>query len=166
MMSDDINLDDQYGTEDEGFENQGNENNAIKALRNKAKADNAKVSSLEAQVEALLAKDRERSVVSVLEKKGVNPKAARLVLKDITEVTEANVDAWLTENAELLNLTVQPVVPQEGNEGDSNANEELGRQDALTSQANTPGTGGNVAAKIASFKTFDEIQAWAQTQQK
>lgn len=165
-MSDDINLDDQYGTEDEGFENQGNENNAIKALRNKAKADNAKVSSLEAQVEALLAKDRERSVVSVLEKKGVNPKAARLVLKDITEVTEANVDAWLTENAELLNLTVQPVVPPEGNEGDSNANEELGRQDALTSQANTPGTGGNVAAKIASFKSFDEIQAWAQTQQK
>ena len=166
MMSEDINLDDQYGTEDEGFENQGNENNAIKALRNKAKADNAKVSSLEAQVEALLAKDRERSVVSVLEKKGVNPKAARLVLKDITEVTEANVDAWLTENAELLNLTVQPVVPPEGNEGDSNANEELGRQDALTSQANTPGTGGNVAAKIASFKSFDEIQAWAQTQQK
>ena len=165
-MSEDINLDDQYGTEDEGFENQGNENNAIKALRNKAKADNAKVSSLEAQVEALLAKDRERSVVSVLEKKGVNPKAARLVLKDITEVTEANVDAWLTENAELLNLTVQPVVPPEGNEGDSNANEELGRQDALTSQANTPGTGGNVAAKIASFKSFDEIQAWAQTQQK
>lgn len=161
-MSDDINQDDEnYG--DEGFENQGNESNAIKALRNKSKADNAKVSSLEAQVNELLAEKRERSVAEVLVKKGVNPKAARLVLKDVAEVTEANVDAWLTENAELLNLTVQPVVPPEGNEGTSE-NDELGRQDALTSQANTPGTVG-FATKISSFKTFDEINAWAQTQQ-
>lgn len=165
-MSDDINWNDVDEAGNVGFEDQGTESNAIKALRQKSKVDSTKVSSLEAQIAALEAKDRERTVTAVLEKKGVNPKAARLVLKDITEVTEANVDAWLIENAELLNLTVQPVVPPEGNEGNSNANEELGRQDALTSQANTPGTGGNVAAKIASFKSFDEIQAWAQTQQK
>src|ERR1700685_1574584 len=100
MMPNDIDWNDEDGTENDGFENQGNESNAIKALRAKAKADNTKVSALEAQVEALLAKDRERTVAAVLEKKGVNPKAARLVLKDVTEVTDENVDTWLKDNGE------------------------------------------------------------------
>lgn len=164
-MSDDIDWNDENNDGNDGQGNQGDESNAIKALRSKNKADNTKISSLESQVEALLAKDRERTVTEVLVKKGVNPKAARLVLKDVTEVTEDNVDAWLNDNAELFNLTVKPAENQEENEGTSDE-DELGRQDALTSQANTPGTGGNVAAKINSFKTFDEINAWAQSQQK
>ena len=164
-MSDDINWNED-NNEDNGFESQSNGNNAIKALREKTKADGTKISSLEAQVEALLVKDRERTVVSVLEKKGVNPKAARLVLKDVSDVTEDNVDAWLNDNAELFNLSIKPQENQESNDGDSNNLEELGRQDAVTSQANAPGTGGNIAAKIDSFKTFEEINDWAQSQQK
>ena len=165
-MSDDIDWNDENGTENDGFEGQGNDNNAIKALRNKAKADTAKVSSLEAQVEALLAKDRERTVAEVLAKKGVNPKAARLVLKDITEVTDENVDTWLKDNGELFNITPKPADTQEVDEGTSLETDELEKQDALTSQANTPGTGGNIASKIASFKTFEEINAWVLSQQK
>ena len=163
-MSDDINWNDD-SNENEVFENQGTNNNAIKALREKTKADGTKISSLETQLEALLAKDRERDVAEVLVKKGVNPKAARLVLKDVTEVSEENVEAWLKDNAELLNIAVKPAENQEINEG-SSENDELGRQDALTSQAVTPGTDGNIAKVIASFKTFEEINAWAESQQK
>lgn len=163
-MSNDIN----WNEEDtnDGQESLGNDNGAIKALREKAKADNTQISTLRTQVEELLAKDRERTVVNVLEKKGVNPKAARLVLKDVTEVSEENIDAWLQDNAELFNLGKPAETPEEINDGSSVETDELGRQDALTSQANTPGTAGNIATKINSFKTYEEINAWAMAQQK
>lgn len=165
-MPNDIDWNNQDIDENDGLDNQGGEPNVVKTLRGLHKEDSKKISELESQLEKLLSKDREKTVKEVLEKKGVNPKAAKLVLKDVTEVTEENVEAWLTDNAELFNLTVKPSdAPAEG-EGEPEGSGELGRQDALTSQANTPGTGGDINAKLQSFKTFEEIQAWAESQQK
>lgn len=157
---------DENNIEELGDEGQVQDSNAIKALRAKNKADTAKITSLESQVATLVAKDQETTVAGILQTKGVNPKAARLVLKDVTEVTEANVDAWLKDNGDLLGIpAAAATTTEEVNEG-STANVELGRQDALTQQATPPGTAGNVKATIAGFKTFDEINAWAQSQQK
>lgn len=163
-MVDNANWEDEGNNEEFDDGSQGQDNGAIKALRQKAKADAVKVSSLESQVAILIAKDQERIAGEILVKKGVNPKAARLVLKDVTDVNEENVDAWLKDNGDLLNLGTQKPV-EEGNES-SSENDELGRQDALTSQANSPGTGGDSRAKINSFKTFEEINNWAQGLQK
>ena len=163
MMSNDTDWDneDQSGNEEE-FE-QVNDNKTIKALRAKIKADELKFAEQATQLEKLANSERERKVGEILVKKGANPKVARLALKELDDVTDENVEAWLKDNAEALNLTVtSPTTEEELVENF----DDLTNQDALSSQAVSPGTGGSAQAKIASFKTFEEINAWAQSQQK
>lgn len=162
-MPNDINWDNEDGTENEDSSYQDDGNNAIKALRKLHDTDKSKISTLEQQLEGLLSKDRERTVKEVLEKKGVNPKATRLVLKDVTEVTEDNINAWLQDNAELFNLQMVPATVEDDTQT-SDDSDELGKQDAVTSQAVSPGAGKNVKALIDSFKTFEELEAWSKTQ--
>lgn len=162
-MSNDIS----YWEEDDQDENdnssgQVNESKTIKALRAKIKADEAKFSEQSAQLEALAKSERERTVKELLEKKGANPKVARLALKDLSDVTDESVEAWLKDNAEALNLKVADTT----NEVETESFDDLTNQDAITSQAVSPGTGNAIAAKINSFKTIEEITAWAQSQQK
>lgn len=162
-MSNDIS----YWEEDDQDENdnssgQVNESKTIKALRAKIKADEAKFSEQSAQLEALAKSERERTVKELLEKKGANPKVARLALKDLSDVTDESVEAWLKDNAEALNLKVADTT----NEVETESFDDLTNQDAITSQAVSPGTGNAVSAKINSFKTIEEITAWAQSQQK
>lgn len=162
-MSNDIS----YWEEDDQDENdnssgQVNESKTIKALRAKIKADEAKFSEQSAQLEALAKSERERTVKELLEKKGANPKVARLALKDLSDVTDESVDTWLKDNAEALNLKVADTT----NEVETESFDDLTNQDAITSQAVSPGTGNAIVAKINSFKTIEEITAWAQSQQK
>jgi hypothetical protein len=162
-MSNDIS----YWEEDDQDENdnssgQVNESKTIKALRAKIKADEAKFSEQSAQLEALAKSERERTVKELLEKKGANPKVARLALKDLSDVTDESVEAWLKDNAEALNLKVADTT----NEVETESFDDLTNQDAITSQAVSPGTGNAITAKINSFKTIEEITAWAQSQQK
>lgn len=163
-MSNEDYWDDDNLNEDNDQNVQGGDSKAIKALRTKAKADGAKISDLEAKLEKFTNAERDRSVKEVLEKKGVNPKAMRLILKDVADPTEENVDAWLKDNAELFNLKVAESKQEEPTENTENF-DELHRQDALTSQAVSPGTGDNVKTTINAFKTFAEIDAWAKSQQ-
>ncbi len=57
------------------------------------------IKELTEQLEGLSKVQRERVVKEVLEKKGVNLKAARLVLKDLDDVNEESVNNWLDDNA-------------------------------------------------------------------
>jgi len=161
-MPNDIDWDDQDQNAGDESNAPIDENKTIKALRAKIKADDAERASMATQLETLMKSERERTIKELLEQKGVNPKVAPLVLKTVGEVTEENVSAWLTDNADALNLT--PVTQTQTEESEENF-DGLDRQDALTSQAITPGTGGNVKTKIDSFKTFEEIDAWAKSQQ-
>ncbi len=87
-----------------------------------------------AQAERLPKVQRERVVKEVLAKKGVNEKAARLVLKDLDDVNEESVSHWLDDNADLFGIKVQqeeaPVSQQDI--------ARLRQQDVLTQGAVTP----------------------------
>ena len=161
-MPNDIDWDDEDQSGSDGFTEQVNDNKTIKALRAKIKADEAERNAMATQLETLMKSERERTVREVLEKKGVNPKVAPLVIKTVDEVTEENVDAWLKANAEALNLAP---VTQTQTEDTSENFDDLSQQDAFTSQAVSPGTGENIKSKIDSFKSFEEIDAWAKSLQ-
>lgn len=113
----------------------GEPSEAIKALRRKAKADAKTISELTERLDGLSKSQRETIVNRVLEKKGVNLKAARLILKDMDDVNEDSVNGWLDDNAELFSFSKEPEKTQE-----EIANEEaLRAQDGLSQGAGTPG---------------------------
>jgi hypothetical protein len=60
----------------------------LKKLRKAKRADEKRIKELTEQLESLSKVQRERTVKEVLEQKGVNTKAARLILKDLDEVNE------------------------------------------------------------------------------
>jgi len=108
------------------------ETNGIKDLRKAKRADEKRIKELTEKLEMFERQQRETTVKSVLESKGVNSKAARLILKDLDEVNEESVNTWLKENGDIVGYT-EPV--QE--ETKPNVRE-FTRQDGATQFAATP----------------------------
>ena len=128
------------------------ENDLQKKLRKKIKADEKRMKELEEKLETYVKKERESSIQEVLEKQGVNPKAARLILKDLDEVTPEAVANWLEDNGDLFGYS-----PAEGTpEVDSNR-EELRKQNAVTQGAITPDRGEDLAMRIDQAQSQEEL---------
>ena len=108
------------------------ETNGIKDLRRAKKADEKRIKELTEKLEMFERQQRETTVKSVLESKGVNSKAARLILKDLDEVSEDSVTNWLRENGDIVGYT-EPVQT----ETKPNVSE-FARQDGATQFAATP----------------------------
>lgn len=109
------------------------ETNGIKDLRRAKKADEKRIKELTERLEKFERQERESTVVKVLESKGVNSKAARLILKDLDEVNEEAVSNWLTENGDIVGY--KPEVEQPA---DKPSVREFSRQDGATQFAATP----------------------------
>ena len=77
----------------------------VKKLRKAKRADEKRIKELTEQLEGFSKLQRERTVKEVLEKKGINLKAQRLILKDLEEVNEESVNNWLDDNGDLFGLT-------------------------------------------------------------
>jgi hypothetical protein len=108
------------------------ETNGIKDLRKAKKADEKRIKELTEKLEAFERQQKESTVKTVLESKGVNSKAARLILKDLDEVNEESVNTWLRENGDIVGYT-------EPAEEESKPNvREFTRQDGATQFAATP----------------------------
>ena len=125
----------------------------VKKLRKAKRADEKRIKELTEQLESLSKVQRERTVKEVLEKKGVNAKAARLILKDIEEVNEESVGKWLDDNSELFGLkTEEPksVVA----EADRAA---LRQQDVLTANAITPDRADDISMRIDNAESMDDL---------
>jgi hypothetical protein len=128
------------------------ENDLQKKLRKKIKADEKRMKELEEKLETYVKKERESSIQEVLEKQGVNPKAARLILKDLDEVTPESVANWLEDNGDLFGYS-----PAEGTpEVDSNR-EELRKQNAVTQGAITPDRSEDLAMRIDQAQSQEEL---------
>jgi hypothetical protein len=125
----------------------------LKKLRKAKRADEKRIKELTEQLEGLSKGQRERIVKDVLEKQGVNPKAARLALKDLDEVTEETVNNWLEDNGDLFGYTADKEVP--GNE----EREALRRQDSSVQGANAPDRGQDLELRIANAKSEEELRA-------
>lgn len=123
--NDDEDLDFLQGSNDE--------TDGIKDLRKAKRADEKRIKELTERLEKFERQEREGTVTKVLESKGVNSKAARLILKDLDEVNEDAVNKWLLENGDIVGYkpeAEQPVTPQ--------AVREFSRQDGATQFAATP----------------------------
>ena len=133
----------------------------VKKLRKAKRADEKRIKELTEQLESLSKVQRERTVKEVLEKKGVNLKAARLVLKDLDDVNEESVSNWLDDNADLFGINV----PTE-----SNANNvdiaALRQQDIVTQGAYTPDREMDFNNKIDNAQSAEELIALIQSQKQ
>jgi hypothetical protein len=122
-------------------------------LRKAKRADEKRIKDLEDKLEGYLKKDREQSVAKVLEQKGVNPKAARLILKDLDEVNEESVNNWLNDNGDLFGITQSQDAPK-ANEVDLAA---LRQQDALTQGAITPDRAEDMEMRLDQAQSAEDI---------
>jgi hypothetical protein len=141
--------------------NVGDGSDLLKKLRKAKRADEKRIKELTEQLETFTKTQREQTVKQVLEQKGVNAKAARLIMKDLDDVSEESVNNWLVDNAELFGLKVDT---QEKQEQDINR-AALRQQDMVTQNALTPERTEDMESRIASANSADEILAILQAQQ-
>jgi len=146
-----------YWDEDEDDQDTDNEtqldgSDLLKKLRKAKRNDEKRIKELTEQLEGLSKSQRERVVKEVLEKKGVNPKAQRLILKDLEDISEESVNTWLDDNGDLFGLTKPEVNPeQEINRA------ALRQQDILTQNSLTPERTDDLESKISNAQSAEEI---------
>ena len=104
---------------------------------------------------------RERTVKEVLEKKGVNPKAVRLILKDLDTVNEESVNNWLDDNGDLFGLTQS----QEASKVSDIDRAALRQQDSVTQGALTPDRAEDLNMKLNNAESAEEIISLLRSQQ-
>ncbi len=153
-----------WDEEDDDLDTQeyaGDGSDLLKKLRKAKRADEKRIKELTEQLEGLSKVQRERVVKEVLAKKGVNEKAARLVLKDLDDVNEESVSNWLDDNADLFGIKVAeqeaPVNQQEI--------ARLRQQDILTQGALTPDRGLDVEQRMNQAGSAEELLSILQSQQ-
>ena len=133
----------------------------LKKLRKAKRADEKRIKELTEQLEGFSKAQRESTVKSVLEKKGVNLKAARLVMKDLDDINEESVSNWLEENADLFGLTV--------NEDSSKVSQEdraaLRNQDLVTQNAMTPDRANDIEYRMSQATSEEDILSILRSQQ-
>ena len=146
-----------WDDEDDDLDNDfgGGETDLLKKLRKAKRADEKRIKELTEQLETLSKAQRERTVKEVLEAKGVNAKAARLILKDIEDVNEESVNNWLEDNADLFGIKIDKPESQAG-EVDRAA---LRQQDILTQGAVTPDRAEDLSMRIDNAATADDLIA-------
>jgi hypothetical protein len=151
--------DDDLDTESQSFG--ASESDLLKKLRKAKRSDEKRIKELTEQLEGLSKVQRERVVKEVLAKKGVNEKAARLVLKDLDDVNEESVSNWLDDNADLFGIKVAE------QEAPINQQElaRLRQQDILTQGALTPDRGLDVEQRMSQASSAEELLSILQSQQ-
>jgi len=133
----------------------------LKKLRKAKRNDEKRIKELTEQLEGLTKSQRERTVKEVLEKKGVNPKAVRLILKDIDDVNEESVNNWLDENGDLFGLTKSEEAPRV-DEMDRAA---LRQQDVVTQGAYTPDRAEDLNYRLDNAESAEEILSLLRSQE-
>jgi hypothetical protein len=132
----------------------------LKKLRKAKRADEKRIKELTEQLEGYSKAQRESIVKSTLEKKGVNLKAARLVMKDLEDINEESVSNWLDDNADLFGLTVAE---------DSNVSQQdraaLRNQDMVTQNALTPDRANDIEYRMSQATSEEDILAILRSQQ-
>ena len=155
-----------YWDEDEDDQDTDNEvqmdgSDLLKKLRKAKRNDEKRIKELTEQLEGLSKSQRERTVKEVLEQKGVNPKATRLILKDLDDITEESVNAWLEDNGDLFGLS-QPEV----NEEKELNRAALRQQDIVTQLGMTPDRAEDMAMRIQNADSAEEILNMIYSQQQ
>jgi DNA-binding transcriptional regulator YbjK len=133
----------------------------LKKLRKAKRNDEKRIKELTEQLEGLTKSQRERTVKEVLEKKGVNLKAQRLILKDLDDISEESVNNWLEDNGDLFGLA-----PSEVSEEKQLNLAALRQQDMVTQLGMTPDRADDLLNRINNAETAEELQAIIYSQQQ
>ncbi len=133
-------------------EQQLSDNDLVKKLRKAKRADEKRIKELSEQLDGFLKEKRERTVTEVLAKKGVNAKAARLILKDVEDATEESIDSWLRDNGDIIGYT-----PQVQNEDTQQNLAALRQQDVLTQGGLTPDKLVDIEARMENAESMDDL---------
>jgi transposase-like protein len=133
----------------------------LKKLRKAKRADEKRIKELTEQLESFSKEQRERTVKEVLEKKGVNPKAVRLILKDLDTVNEESVNNWLDDNGDLFGLTQS----QEASKVSDIDRAALRQQDSVTQGALTPDKAEDLNMRLNNAESAEEIISLLRSQQ-
>ena len=151
--------DDEDEDQDTDTDTQMDGSDLLKKLRKAKRADEKRIKDLTEQLETFTKSQRESTVKSVLEKKGVNQKAARLILKDLDgDFSEESVSNWLNENGELFGLEVT-------DKPDAQNLATLRQQDVMTQNASTPDRAQDVEQRMDNAGSMEELLSLMQSQQ-
>jgi len=132
----------------------------LKKLRKAKRNDEKRIKELTEQLEGLSKAQRERTVKEVLEQKGVNPKAQRLILKDLDDISEESVNNWLEDNGDLFGLTKPEV-----NEEQELNRAALRQQDVVTQLGSTPDRAEDLLSRINNAASAEELNSIIFSQQ-
>ena len=151
--------DDEDEDQDTDTDTQLDGSDLLKKLRKAKRADEKRIKDLTEQLETFTKSQRESTVKSVLEKKGVNQKAARLILKDLDgDFSEESVSNWLNENGELFGLEVSE-------RPDAQNLATLRQQDVMTQNASTPDRAQDLEQRMDNASSMEELITLMQSQQ-
>jgi hypothetical protein len=154
-----------WDEEDDDFDTEVNDNDTgsdlLKKLRKAKRADEKRIKDLTEQLEGFSKKQREQIVMDILEQTGVNPKAARLILKDLDDVSVDSVNEWLYDNADLFGLEVEQDAPLASDIDYA----ELRQQDIVTQGAYTPDRSEDMAFRVNNAETAEDLIALIHSQQ-
>ena len=133
----------------------------LKKLRKAKRNDEKRIKELTEQLEGLSKSQRERTVKEVLEQKGVNPKAQRLILKDLDDITEESVNNWLDDNGDLFGLTKAEVTEEQQVNRAA-----LRQQDIVTQLGMTPDRAEDLLMRINNAASAEELNQIIYSQQQ
>jgi DNA-binding transcriptional regulator YbjK len=135
-------------------------NDLVKKLRKAKRSDEKRIKELSEQLEGFLKEKKESTVRQVLEKKGVNLKAARLIMKDLEDVNEEAVNNWLNDNADLFGIKTS-----DAPEIDRDNLATLRSQDIITQGAVTPDKAQDIESRLNNASSEEEILSLLRSQQ-
>ena len=133
----------------------------LKKLRKAKRNDEKRIKELTEQLEGLSKAQRERTVKEVLEQKGVNPKAQRLILKDLDDISEESVNNWLEDNGDLFGLAL----PEVNQERELNR-AALRQQDVVTQLGTSPDRAEDLLSRINNAASAEELNSIIYSQQQ
>lgn len=151
MAQDNYNLYDMDDLEDA----QGSD--LVKKLRAKIDEMSKFAKELEKENTSLKASERKRSVASVLESKGYNPKIAAFIPSDL-DPTEDNLAEWLTEYGDVFG---GPVQGQEGEATQASTSNQIHAQQRIAAAEGTAPASitPDVFARIEDAQSEEELMA-------
>ena len=143
--------------DDEDFEvedsrqRQNSDSDLLKQLRKELKTKTKLLSEMETQLGSIKSEQRQSTIKSVLESKGVSPKIAKFIPQDIDASPDA-IDSWIQENADIFGLTAQTPSEQVPDLAT------LRQIDAVTANAQSPAGMDDIMLRLQNAESAEEIQ--------
>lgn len=131
---------------------QTSDSDLLRQLRKELKTKSKMLSEMEGQLSTIKTEQRQNTIKSVLESKGVSPKIAKFIPQDLEPSAEA-VDSWIMENADIFGLTVQ--TPSEVEQPSLAA---LRQIDTVTANAQSPAGMEDLFLRINEAESLEDMQ--------